>query len=839
MPKSIELKCLGYCKKQLFRCVTPIILSIFTILCIIFTHSPTIAATPLQAQAKQLYDRHEFPAAIQLWQQSLSSAQSQTQQIAIHQALAITFQDLGQWQQAQSHLTTIQALLTQTPDPFLQAKTLNIQATLWQNLGKHQEAIATWQQSEGLYRQAQDPYGITLSQLNQAQALQTLGRHRQAKVLLEQIKPDSGLEVVWKLRLGITLQSLGEFATAKTALEAAQTIAQTQNLPNLQAQILGQLANFNERDGQLQTALDRHIKAYSLATSPKNQVQCLVHQFHLLLKTQQITIAKQLLSDLQQVLEKAPNSRWAIDAAIHIAEQGLNWKLDSTAPIKQLLDRAAYQAERLGDPLVTIAVQGMIGHFYEQQNNLGLALQYTHLAIRQGESLDAYPETTIPWHWQLGRLLRAQGRTEAIDAYALAVSDLALLRQDLATTDQAVQFSFRDQIEPIHKEYVQLLLTNINVLAPEIRQQQLIKARETIEALQLTELQDFLKEACNSYKPYSIAEIPPKTALLYPIVLNNRLEVITALPNQPLLHHGIDLSPKTVTTIAQQLRASLNPEIAAETGLPAAQKLYDWMIRPLEPQLKDIETLIFVPNGFLRNIPLGVLHDGDRYLIERYNLALTTGLQLIDSGSNRKDIQPTLLLAGLSQARQGFAALSFVEQELQSIAAQIPSTILLNQNFSPANLQSSLADRPPSVVHLATHGQFSSNSGQTFLLTWNDRLNLNQIRQWLASRKRPLDLLVLSACQTAKGDDRAELGLAGMAVKSGAASTIATLWNVSDQATAEIMTDFYRHWRSINPKTQTQTKAQALRKAQLKQLNTKRHRHPYYWAGVVLIGDWE
>jgi CHAT domain-containing protein/tetratricopeptide (TPR) repeat protein len=828
-------------KSPRIRGLGGVFLSIVTTLLIIFTHNPTIAATPLQIQAKQNYDRHEFATAIQLWQQALGAADSPAQQIAIHQALAITFQDLGQWSQAQSHLDRIQLLLDQNPDPFLQAKTLNIQATLWQNLGKYQEAIALWQQSEQLYRQRQDAYGTALSQLNQAQALQTLGRHQRAKVLLERINPQKNmaLEAILNLRLGITLQAQGEFALAKTKLESGQTIAAAQNLSDLQSQLLGELANFDERNGKLLAALDRHRLALKLARSSQLQVQCLIHQFPLLLKTQQTAVARRLLTDLQQVLEKAPNSRWAIDAAINIAQQALNRELDSpstTESIKQLLDRAAYQAEQLGDPLVTIAVQGMIGHFYEYHSDLDLALAYTRLAIKQGESFEAYPETTIPWHWQEGRLLRAQGRPEALAAYAMAVSDLALLRQDLATTDQDVQFSFRDQVEPIYKEYVQLLLTNINVLAPKLQQQRLIKARETIESLQLTELQDFLKEACNTYKPQSITQIPPNTALIYPIVLNHRLEVITALPHQPLLHHGIDLAPKNVATIAQQLRASLNPEISAEMGLPAAQKLYDWMIRPLEAQLKGIETLIFVPNGFLRNIPLSVLHDGDRYLIERYNLGLTTGLQLIDNRKNRKDIQPTLLLAGLSQARQGFAALSFVEQELQTIAAHLPSTVLLNQNFSPANLQASLSDRPPSVVHLATHGQFSSDSGQTFLLTWNDRLNLNQIRQWLASRRKPLDLLVLSACQTAKGDDRAELGLAGMAVKSGAASTIATLWNVSDQATAQLMTDFYQYWRSPNSKPQT--KAQALRQAQLNQLNTKRHHHPYYWAGVVLIGDW-
>ncbi|NJM46746.1 MAG: tetratricopeptide repeat protein [Alkalinema sp. RU_4_3] len=313
-----------------------ILLSILIILCIVFTHGPTIAASPLQIQAKQYYDRHEFTTAIQLWQQALELAKPPEQKIAIHQALALSCQDLGQWKQAQSHLSSSQALLDQNPNRFLQAKTLNIQATLWQNLGKYQDAIAIWQQSEQQYRQLKDPYGIALSQLNQAQSLQTLGRHQQAKVLLEKIDAaqNSALEGTLRLRLGITLQALGDFDIAKPYLEKGLPIAQ--NLPNLQAQILGELANFDERNGELQTALNRYIQAYRLATSPQDRVQCLVHQFHLLLKTQRLTIAQQLLTDLQTLLEKAPNSRWSIDAAIHLADRALTWNLKSPS-IKPLL----------------------------------------------------------------------------------------------------------------------------------------------------------------------------------------------------------------------------------------------------------------------------------------------------------------------------------------------------------------------------------------------------------------------------------------------------------------------------------------------------------------------
>jgi CHAT domain-containing protein len=196
-----------------------------------------------------------------------------------------------------------------------------------------------------------------------------------------------------------------------------------------------------------------------------------------------------------------------------------------------------------------------------------------------------------------------------------------------------------------------------------------------------------------------------------------------------------------------------------------------------------------------------------------------------------------VLTAGLTEARQGFSALPAVESELKQIASEVPSKVLLNQEFIKTTLEKQINAAPFPIIHLATHGQFSSKAEETFLLTWDGRVNLKDLDELLQGRElettHPIELLVLSACQTAAGDKRAALGLAGLAVRSGARSTLATLWSVRDQSTADLMVKFYREL------IQTQvSKAEALRQAQLALLKNPKYEHPFYWAPFILVGNW-
>ena len=211
-------------------------------------------------------------------------------------------------------------------------------------------------------------------------------------------------------------------------------------------------------------------------------------------------------------------------------------------------------------------------------------------------------------------------------------------------------------------------------------------------------------------------------------------------------------------------------------------------------------------------------------------------MQLVDiKPLSREQVQ--LFAGGISESRQQFEALPNVLLELAQIKSKFSQgNFLKNESFTNSSIETNIKQYPAQIVHLATHGQFSSKAEDTFILTWDGQLNIDQLTNILRSDKkqiRPIELLVLSACQTATGDKRASLGLAGIAVRAGARSTIATLWSVDDQASSLLMSEFYQEL--TNGKI---TKSEALRRAQLSVLKQDEFKHPYFWSAFVLIGNW-
>ncbi|MEY2832138.1 MAG: hypothetical protein RLZZ574_1396, partial [Cyanobacteriota bacterium] len=357
------------------------------------------------------------------------------------------------------------------------------------------------------------------------------------------------------------------------------------------------------------------------------------------------------------------------------------------------------------------------------------------------------------------------------------------------------------------------------------------------ESLQVAELNNFFREACLDTQEVNIDHLDRQAAVIYPIILSDRLEVILSLPNQPLQHYSTKISQTELELIIEQFRHNIVIR-SRRNFYRSAQKLYDLVIRPAVDDLtkSKIKTLVFVPDGAFRNIPLSALYDGQHYLLEDYSIALTPGLQLL----NPRPLKPAklkIIAAGLTERVDGFAGLDYVTSELKEIESRIESRVLVNQDFTSAALKQEIQDSDYPIVHIATHGQFSSALEDTFLLTWDDRLNINELGSILQTRnvdlKNAIELLVLSACETATGDNRAALGMAGMAIRAGAKSTLATLWSVNDQATAKLMSSFYQELSE-----QHLPKAEALRQAQLTLLHNPWYGHPFYWAPYVLLGNW-
>jgi CHAT domain-containing protein len=810
----------------------------------------------LLQQGKNFYDRSQYNDAVKVLQQAISTFEAQEDKLGKAIALSnlsLAYQQLGQWHKAEQALTaslnllpTASANMTAESAQIL-AQTLDIQGQLQLKQGKTQAALNTWQQTATLYRQIADEAGVIRSQINQAQAMSGLGMYFQAEKILTntigklQNQPDSALKATALRSLGNVWRAIGNLDRSRQILE--QSLAVAKATKSRVSDILLSLGNTAIAQAKPQAALNFYRQAVSKTASVATRIQAQLNQLSLLDQANPQN-ALRLATQIESQLKSLPPSRTAIYARINLAENWQRLKQDnpktvSNSKLVEILTEARQQAEELGDTAALGYAIGNLAELYAQSGQTQQALDLTEQALYWGQIVND-PSLNYRWQWQLGKLQKTLGKTtEAIAAYTEAVNNLQELRRNLVALDPKVQFYFRERVEPVYRQLVELLLES------EPSQADLVLARKTIESLQLLELENFLRQACLEPKVEidKIVERNNSTAVIYPIVLTDKLEIIVKLSHKnQLLHFTIPLSQDEIKITTATLREDLLDITKTAQVKQKSQQLYNWLIKPLESALihNQIDTLVFVLDGSLRNLPMSVLYDGkqQQYLIEKYAIAVAPGLQLVTS----KPLLPTklsVLTAGISQNRmiagQDFSSLSNVEQELEQIQSQVASSEqIINRQFTTANLQDRLASTNFSTVHLATHGKFSSNPEQTFILTWNQLLKTqdlaNLIRQHNLSENDAIELLVLSACETATGDPLATLGLAGMAVKAGVRSTLASLWLADDQYSAEIMSNFYQEL------SQGTTKAKALQKAQIAVL--KQEKRPYLWSSFILLGDW-
>ncbi len=811
---------------------------------------PSATGSALLDRGRRLYDSGRLSDAAQLWQQAAAAFATEgnrSQQALSLTYLSLAYQDLGQWDNAATAIDEGLSSLNDTAAASIRARALNAKGSLQLARGQTQAALETWQHAETAYKTADDELGALGSQINQAQALQVLGLYRRSQTLLEGInrqlqqRPDSELKVAGLRSLGITLQVVGNLQQAREVLQQSLEIAQSLNLPGETSATLFSLGNTERALNNADAAFEYYRQAEAIAPTKLARLEAQINQFGLLVETGEYQRAQDRLASLRSRLDTLPPSRMSIYAGVNLAENAMKIARQSQVPIDssnvaQLLATAIRQSRQLNDTRAEAYALGHLGHLYEQLQQWESARDLTQQALKLAQEIDA-DDIAYRWQWQLGRVLeRQQNRPEAIALYREAVRTLDTLRSDLVAVNPDVQFSFRESVEPVYRQLVALLVQSENGKPPS--QKNLKQARDTIEALQLAELDNFFRDTCAQPEPAQIDRVDPSAATVYPIILSDRLAVVVSIPGQPFIYHETVLSEAEIDSTLEQLLQSFNPAFPDPIRLQLSQQVYDWLVRPIEAELaqNQIETLVFVPDGAFKNLPMSALYDGEQYLIERYQVAIAPGLQLLEPRSLATQ-QLRALMAGLTESRQGYASLPEVATEVNRVAATLPSQVFLNGEFTEENLAKQIDRSPFQIVHLATHGQFSSDPEQTYILTWEDRIQVKELERLLQSRQYgetvPIELLVLSACKTAQGDDRAALGLAGIAVRSGARSTLATLWSVKDESTALLMSQFYDVL--VQPNT---SKARALRQAQLLLLEETEYRHPFYWSPFVLVGNW-
>lgn len=827
-------------------------------------------------EGKTLYEAGQFAEAVKVLQQA--AADFRTNGDGLREAmtlsnLSLAYQQLGLWAEAEKAIAQSLNLLENLDNSkerfAILAQTLDVQGQLQLARGKAEAALTTWQRAANIYQQIGDGAALTRNCINSAQALQALGLYIQAQKILEEVEqtlenqPDSVLKAAGLRSLGNVLQVVGNLEKSQQVLEQSLAFASSSSSDQAVSETLFSLGNTARAQRDTKAALDYYQQAANASTDLSTRIQAQLNQLSLLIETKQFPDALALSSRIQSEIGNLSPSRMAVDAKINFAESlmklgrvgdGGNFPVSERPRVlrtsSQLLAQAVGQAQSLQDKPAESYAIGTLGELYEKTAQFSDAKKLTEKALFIAQSINA-SDIAYQWQWQLGRVLKQQGDVKgAIAYYSEAFTTLQSLRSDLVINPD-IQFSFTESVEPVYRELVELLLQPPQTPpyqgeAEEVPNQDNLKqARFVIESLQLAELDNFFRSACVNPKQELDPMVDQKdqqAAVIYPIILPKSLDVILKLPNQELRHYRTVIAQDQVEGIVQNLREYLRDVTRTAQVKQQSQQIYDWLIRPVEAELtkSGIKTLVFVLDGALRNVPMAVLYDfqQQKYLVQKYAIALTPGLQLLDP-KPLQQVRLNALTAGVVEEHtikgRKFPPLENVPRELERIQSEVPSSEkLLNQQFTDTNLQNQLVKAPFSVVHLATHGEFSSDPEKTFILTWNKLLNVNEFDNLLRNsdekRSSTIELLVLSACKTAEGDKRAALGLAGVAVRAGARSTLATLWSVDDRFTADLMSEFYRELKAgVN-------KAEALQRAQLAVF--AKQKSPYFWAPFVLVGNW-
>ncbi len=729
------------------------------------------------------FKQGDFQKAAEIWQaaQQALSNQASAERVKLLMRLGAAYQHLGMHTEVLNLLQEAILLADELNEAELQSQVLTQSSDGWLAVGEIGGALSMAKDSESIARTLNNPRLL-------AGALNNKGNAQSA---------------------------LGLFEESEPSYQEAEQLAKQAGDALLQGKILLNYADAAFSAGELDK-FQAHLQAL------QTQVKTLPASYD----KNYILISMGLLAErwLQYHLREPQNPQTAV-------------QLQTLA--LQVYQQAAKEAEQLGDVRTASMAFGYLGALYEQQQAIQTAQPLTRQAVFYARQIYA-PDILYRWEWQLGRQLNAAHQfDDAIAAYQRSLAILEPIQNNLELGYRTSPDDFNSAVRPVYYELADLLLRKAETASPVDAQTLMFEAQNTVEKVKRVELENYFQDQCVAQfaaKARALDEVDPHTAIIYPMPLPERLVVLLGIAGE-WQQFSTPVKGAKVDEVVRDFRRRL--QTRPDNGfLYNAWQLYDWLIRPLRPTLEShqVDTLVVVPDAALRMIPFSTLNDGQHFLIEDYALALTPGLTLTDPQAlNWKEAQ--VLLLGLADAVQDYPPLPGVPSELQSIQSLTGGDKLLNGAYSTEAFRDKLQAKEYSVIHMATHGEFSSDPEHTYLLTYESKLTINKLQDVIGLgkfREKPIELLTLSACRTAVGDDRAALGLAGVAVKAGARSALASLWFVDDEATSGMMKDFYREVMN-DPNL---TKAKALRKVQLKLIAQDRYWHPSYWAPFLLIGNW-
>ncbi|MFZ6873504.1 CHAT domain-containing protein [Undibacterium sp. Di27W] len=558
-----------------------------------------------------------------------------------------------------------------------------------------------------------------------------------------------------------------------------------------------------------------------------------------------------------------------------------------------------------GQARLQLEALDQLAQMYEDAGRFDDVLSLTDQALLAAQGVEAH-DLLINIEWRHARILRAQANNVgAIAAYQRALEHIETIRVDIPVEYQDGRSSFRETLEPVYLGLADLLLQTSVQLEGVQKNAQLRRARDVLELLKQTELQDYLGDRCaveTARANRKSTQLASDTAILYPIILPDRLELLLET-SSGMYRQSLPMSATKLRADVIDFGNTLKDNLSFQSQ---AKRLYQALLTPVDAELtqQGIHTLVIVPDGVLRLLPFAALHDGQRFAIEKYAIAVVPALSLTNTNARaHHDAAFKTLLAGMSepgtvvdklpnamveqllnanqqassmngrqvaravltrslrnipktadssmsgklselsiskpeqhQQLQQMLALAGVNEEIHTLEKLTSSQTLLNAGFTVAAFSQKVKTGDYQIVHIASHGVFGGTADTTFVMAHDDVITMDNLQLFLRAgsmKSQELELLTLSACETAEGDDRAPLGLSGAALKARAKSALGSLWPVSDDAATLLMGQFYRNL--AEPAT---SKAQALQKAQLTLMKNSNFNHPFYWAPFIMVGSW-
>lgn len=848
----------------------------------------------------EYYEKGDFKTAIEIWEKALKENIQPVNQVIIGENLARTYQQIGKSDKSIHYWNQIIAYYIQTNNFKMLGRAKAEQAQVYNNIGQLETALALLcnPDKEKNNNICRDKSAVQIAYRNkdiegEITALGILGDtyRLQGNYNLALKRLEYSLKKANQLKnpnyiASINL-SLGNTYYSKASLNYSRVELAKEGTDDSTAE-----DEFSKKAQQEDKEAIKYLKSsLELTTNNKDyqrEIQILQTLIPIYYRSGDITSATEDLEKAISLLKKLPNNQNRVYATLNLArflksttENGTLGKkfecVQSQKSLKaeELLKQAIEIAQKIGNLRAESFAKGELGNIYECSREYSEALKITQEARFAAEQGLKAPDSLYLWEWQTGRILKKQGKIkQAILAYEKSLNTLESIRKDILTTSRDTQFDFRDTIEPIYRDLVKMRLgletplqaSNKSLVSKknDINNNNFRSLLKTVDNFQLAQLQNYFGNDCdiNDFLRDDNDEvIDKKTAIIRTVIFDKKTAIILRLPNQDDNYSNY----YTTNPISRQkLRLQINnyrkglQEIREKSyDKKLAEDIYEWMIKPFKEQLDNasITKLVFIHDGILRSVPMAPLYDGKEFLVKKYAIATTPTLRLIEKKPlKRKELR--VLALGLNEAakvknqyfkEQSFSVLEHTINEIDKVLGNIRGKKLDNDEFIKEILEKELKQNTYSVLHFATHGKFDTDPRNTYLVmgkgkgkAYNQVLTFNELDELIRKYSRsiePLEILTLTACETAVGNKRSALGLAGVTVQAGAKTAIASLWVVNDKSTSLFAADFYDKLVS-NPKI---SKADALKEVQndfIKGNKGTKYQHPGYWSSFILIGNW-